>query len=285
MSYPNYDVVVVDNGSTDGTADAVKERFPGVKLIRSDRNLGGAGGRNLGFKHTTGDYILFVDDDVVVDKTVLDEFISFTQKVRYPCILSPKILDYTERSRLLGIGHDIDLLTGKAEGIGYGEWDRGQFDRTMEVPMVGATCLLVKRKILEDVGSFDETLNIPYEDSDFCLRARKLGVKVIYVHRAKVWHKARKHNIDQRLQWLGMTTPERAYFLVRNKILFMRKHARPHNLIVFVWLFLPVYLSYYLLTALWLGRLDIFLRILSGSISGLLTTFERPVISPEYLVK
>jgi len=274
MSYPNYDVIVVDNGSTDGTYEAIRRGFPSVRLLRSTKNLGGAGGRNLGIKNATGKYLLFVDDDVVVDKNLLNEFVSLIQK--HPiCILSPKILDYTDSSRFLGISHNINLLTGKASGVGYGEWDREQFDENMEVPMVGATCMFVEKKTLEKVGLFDETLNIPYEDSDFCLRARKCGVKVVYVYRAKVWHNARKPEIDRRLQWLGVTTPERAYFLIRNRILFMRKHSTLPKLTLFLLAFLPAYLVYYSFVILRCGRLNILVKVLSGSLSGVNTKIHR----------
>jgi len=273
ISYPNFDVVVVDNGSTDRTYEAIKRRFPNVRLVRNDRNLGGAEGRNLGIKNAKGEYLLFVDDDVVIDKNLLNEFAYFIQK--HPkCILSPKILDYTDRSRFLGISHNINLLTGKARGIGYGEWDRGQFDMNMEVPMVGATCLFVNRKILERVGLFDETLNIPYEDSDFCLRARKCGVKVVYIYRAKVWHNARKVEMDRRLQWLGMTNPERAYFLIRNRILFLRKHSTLSKFIIFLLAFLSTYMVYYSLVTLRCRRPDILMKVLSGSLSGLNTKIQ-----------
>lgn len=260
--------VVIDNASNEDIKQKVGKEFPSAKFIKSHKNLGGAGGRNLGYVNTHGEYILFMDDDAAADKDLITHLLDgFKPKVG---IVQPKIYDKKKRNVIQGIGHGINLLTGRVYGIGVGEKDKGQYDEDREVPMVGCTWM-VKRGVFEKVGLYDDDIFIPYEDSDFCIRATKAGYKVMYIHKGKVWHQGPKNTgVPARLQWIGITTPERAYRVSRNKIIFMKKHAPALNLILFSIIFVPIYAFIHSLIMLTSLRLDILRHYWKGLFSGLL---------------
>lgn len=261
------EIIVLDNASEKDISRDLVKRFPRIKIIKSYKNLGGAGGRNLGYVNTTGDYILFMDDDAVADKESI-RYLLEGFKSKKVGIVQPKIYDKEKRNIIQGIGHGINLLTGRVYGIGVGEKDRGQYDEDREVPMVGCTWM-VKREVFEKIGLYDDDIFIPYEDSDFSIRATKAGFKVMYIYKARVWHQGPKNTgVPPRLQWIGITTPERAYRVSRNKMIFMKKHASFFKLLIFSFFFVPVYAlihSSVMITSL---RLDILLDYWRGLFSG-----------------
>lgn len=170
---------------------------------------------------------------------------------------------------LQGVGHDINLLTGRVIGIGVHVKDKGQFENIMEIPMAGCTWM-VKKEVFEKVGKYDEDFFIPYEDSDFSLRTRRKGYKIYYVPRAMIWHRGVKvTTVSPRLQWIGVTTSDRAYRVSRNKIIFMRKHATFINLLVFLFLFTPLYTLAHSAIMISSKRWDILFDYWRGLISGL----------------
>lgn len=268
-SHQFLEMVVVDNASERPVATWLPQWFPKVQLVTSQKNLGGAEGRNLGLKHTRGDFILFMDDDAAADKKLVAELLKVIDQNAKVGIVQPKIYDYWERNKIQGVGHDVNLKTGRVTGIGVDEEDQGQYDQPREVPMVGC-CWLVRRKVFDQIGTYDGTFFIPYEDSDFCLRATRAGFKIFYVPKAKVWHRGLKSTfVHPWIQALGITIPERSYRLGRNKIIFMRKHARQKDLLIFLGLFLPFYSLVHSLVILVCRRVDILRDYWRGIFSGL----------------
>lgn len=273
--YKQLEIIVVDNASVPPVSAWLPKRFPKVKLVTSKKNLGGAGGRNLGIKYTQGDYILFMDDDAVAHRELTAELLEIMKKDSRIGIVQPEIYDFWERNKIQGVGHDINLRTGRVIGIGVNEEDRGQYDQPREIPMVGC-CWLVKREVIDKIGGYDETFFIPYEDSDFCLRARKAGYKIFYAPKAKVWHRGVKSTfVHPWIQALGITIPKRAYRLGRNKIIFMRKHAKPRDFFAFLFFLLPFYTLVHSLVILACRRLDILMDYWKGIFSGLTVKVQR----------
>ena len=275
LNYPNYEIVALDNGSTDNTGKEIKEKFPQVRLIRSEENLGGAGGRNLGIKHARGDYLLFIDDDAIADKYLLKELLTVIQSDAKIGIVQPKIYDYFERKKILGIGHDINRRTGRVLALGWGETDDGQYEEMREIPMVGC-CWLVRKEVFQRAGTYDEIFFIPYEDSDFSIRVRKAGYKILYVPKAKIWHKTRKsHQVPLRIQNLGIVAPQNAYYICRNRIIFLKKHAPRADFIIFLLFLLPLYCLYHSLTILSCRRFDLLKNYWRGVASGLFLSLRK----------
>jgi GT2 family glycosyltransferase len=258
------EIIVIDNGSKEKV-----KKISGVKIIRSETNLGGAGGRNLGLFHSKGRFILFMDDDAVADPNMIKELLKVIEKDSKIGIVQPKIYEKERPNFIQGVGHGINLKTGRVFGIGVHEEDLGQYNKIMEIPMAGCTWI-VRREVFGTIGDYDEEIFIPYEDSDFSIRAKKAGYKIIFSPTAKVWHAGSKKTfIHPWLEWLGITSPERSFRVSRNKIIFMKKHAEMRDLLFFMFFYQPIYAFLHSLIILFTGRLDIFINYWKGLFSGI----------------
>lgn len=276
-SYEPLEIIVVDNNSKPSLITWLPKRYPQVKLITSDVNLGAAEGRNRGLEAAAGDYILFTDDDAYADKDMVKNLVSVFEKNKRAGIVQPLVYDKQKKNILQGAGHDIDLTTGRIKASGVREIDRGQYEGLREVPMCG--CIwMVRRSVFNKVGNYDEDYFIPYEDSDFSLRARKAGYKLYCYSSAKTWHRGPKATyIHPLLEWLGITSPERAYRIARNKIIFMRKHSPfPQNLLFF-FILLPAYFLLHTLIILSSLKFDVLIRYWGGFLSGILYALLYPL--------
>jgi GT2 family glycosyltransferase len=260
---------LVDNGSEDDISFQVKKKFPKTIVVQSKINTGAAGGRNLGLKKARGEYLLFMDDDAVSDKHLVSELVKVMEQDQKIGIVQPKIYFLERRKVIQGVGHGINLITGRVFGIGVGEKDHGQYDKVLDVPMVGCTWM-VKKSVFKKIGNYDEDFFIPYEDSDFSIRATKAGFRVCFVPNALVWHSGHTNSkIPKKLRYFGITSSERAYRVSRNKIIFMKKHAPQINLIIFLVFFLPLYTVIHSLVMILTKRFDILLNYWLGLFSGL----------------
>jgi GT2 family glycosyltransferase len=194
LRYRPRHVVVVDNGSTDGTADAVAAGHPGVRLVGSPRNLGAAGGRNLGIsyirEHLEFGYILFLDDDALVHERLADELVAALESHPDAALATPKAY----RAGAPGViasagGMRVRLGRGSITDIGGGERDQGQYDRGGTVDACVGFAVLARREAIERVGGFDDAFN-PYgwEEVDWSLRIRAAGYTIRYVPAAVAEH-------------------------------------------------------------------------------------------------
>lgn len=224
VRYPNFRIVLVDNASTDGTADVVAASFPAVQLVRSAVNAGVAGGRNLGLAHAAQqfpyDYALYIDNDTVVDAGFLDPLVEALEQDPRAGIAAPKLL-MMGRDKVLDSagGSQINFWTAQTNRRGYGQLDRGQYDGPEVAPCVPAGIALARRSVLEACGGFDSAFH-PYgpEDLDFSLRARDAGFSFRYVPASIVYHKGNKTGF-------GGYTPDYALIKGRNLRRFMARHA------------------------------------------------------------
>ena len=267
-SYKNLEIIVVDNASKPPVLTWLPRKYKKVKLITSDLNLGAAEGRNRGLEESSGDYILFTDDDAIAGKDMVSRLVLVFEKNKKAGIVQPLVYDKKKKNVLQGAGHDIDLTTGRIKAWGVREKDRGQYDGLREVPMCGCVWM-VRRTVFDKIGNYDKDYFIPYEDSDFSLRARKAGFKLYCTSYAKSWHRGpKKTYVHPWVEWLGITSVERAYRVARNKIIFMRKHSPFPNNAFFFLAMLPVYALSHTLIILFTRRFDILARYWLGLVSG-----------------
>ncbi len=263
------EIIVVDNGSKEDVKRTFVKRFPKIKFIRSETNLGGAGGRNLGLQNTSGKFILFMDDDAMAEPDMIKELLKVMEKDSKIGIVQPKIYEKERPNFIQGVGHGINLKTGRVYGIGVHEEDLGQYEKVMEIPMAGCTWM-VRREVFEKIGDYDEDIFIPYEDSDFSFRAHKADYKILFVPKAHAIHAgAKKTFVHPWLQWLGITSSERSYRASRNKIIFMKKHAKKRNFLIFMFFYEPVYVVLHSIIILATGRIDVLINYWKGFISGI----------------
>lgn len=274
-SYTKIEIIIVDNGSKPSLTSWLVLKNPKVRIFTSESNVGAAGGRNIGLSQARGEYILFTDDDAVAEKEMISHLVHIFNEQKDAGIVQPLVYDKNKKNMLQGAGHDIDLTTGRIKAWGVRELDQGQYEGLREIPMSGCVWM-VKREVFEKIGDYDVEYHIPYEDSDFSFRVRTAGFKIYCYSKAKSWHQGVKTTfVHPWIEWLGITSPERAFRIGRNKIIFITKHSPFVKKIVFFSLFLPGYLLLHSLIILASRRVDILNKYWKGIISGLVYTLRK----------
>lgn len=257
-----FEIIVVDNASSDDTSDKVKKNFPNVRLITLKKNTGVTGGRNTGIRNAnlSADYLFFFDHDMVADKNMLKELTKVAEMDPNIGIITPKIYYWGNKKRIWSAGTGINLWTGQI--LFRGGQDIGQYETENEVQVAPAV-LLVKRLVINKLRSFDDRYFATYEDTDFCFRAKRDGFKVFYAPRAIAYHKIPSDPERESRRLLS-----RAYWIGRNRILFMKDFGS--NFLIFT-LFLPIYTIYYIRLALRYNKFNSWISFLHGCANGMLT--------------
>lgn len=191
MDYPSFDILHVDNGSTDGSAEAVAAVDPETILVRTEENLGPAGGMNLGMWYALEhdyDYLLFLNNDIEVAPDMLTHMVEVAERDPTIGCVGPKAYYYWERERIWSAGGIIRFRQSVTRERGDGEVDRGQYDRDDEVDYATGCALMMKRSAVEAVGYWDPAFRFAAEDADWCRRARAAGFRSMLAHRAVLYH-------------------------------------------------------------------------------------------------
>jgi len=221
MDYPACELVVVDNGSTDGSHEAVGERFPTVRRLRTAENLGISGGLNLGLRLGLAegfDYLMTMNNDIEVAPEMLGEMVRVAETDSRIGVVGPKCYYYYgDRNRLWSTGGVLRYRESVTGERGLGELDRGQYDRDERVDYVNGVAMLIRRRTLEAVGMWDEVYRVGVEDADFCARAKLAGFECWYAHRARLWHMISPT--------VGGYVAGRTYRTGRSTAIFVRKFA------------------------------------------------------------
>tara|TARA_B100001540_G_C15762910_1_gene622548 strand:+ start:95 stop:1135 length:1041 start_codon:yes stop_codon:yes gene_type:complete len=205
-SYNNFEILIVDNISSDNSQTKCKEKFPDIKLIQNEKNLGYCGGNNVGINHAKGDYIVILNPDTIVDSDWLKELI-FAYEEFGEGLYQPKILSVNEDDILQSTGNMFHIF-----GFGYAR-DKGKrnSDSIQEIERIGyasGTCLFTSRKVLDQVGLLDEFLFLYHDDLDLGWRAAHLGISSFYVPKSKIFHVE-----SYSLKW----SSKKFYWLERNR--------------------------------------------------------------------
>jgi GT2 family glycosyltransferase len=185
--YRDFETVVVDNGSSDGTVEHLAERWPGVRVVALPENVGFAAGVNRGIERASGELIALVNNDMELDPGFLDALIDGLASAPGAAAATAKMLAYHERGTLDGAGDEF-RWSSVVMPRGRGEQDRGQYDRREEVFSACGGAALYRRSAFDEVGLFDEHFFAQLEDVDWGFRARLLGHACIYVPEAVAYH-------------------------------------------------------------------------------------------------
>ncbi len=208
LTYPRADVVVVDNGSDDGTADFVTSSFPAVQFIRLAENTGFARGNNIGIKHATGEFVFILNNDAEVSSEVIDELIRFMEEHPDVGMVCPKVVKYDEPSQVDSLGL-ATYRDGMPRGLGRGE-SAALHRGAIEILFPSGCACLCRREVLEDVGLFDEDFYLLLEDADLGWRVRMAGWRCFCVPTAVVRHRYSTT--------IGPYSMMKAYYVERNRI-------------------------------------------------------------------
>ena len=212
-------VLVVDNGSVDGTADVVAEQFPSVAVLRLSRNTGFTGGCNTGIQHAFAqgaDYVLLLNNDTIVDPDALFHLMDAAQTWPGPGLFSPLILYHASPDTVWYGGGMVDLKSGHTSHE-FAE-TRQYPDRPYQTQWASGCVCLISRRAYERLGVLDPAYFASYEDVDLSLRARQAGFDIVVVPSAKVWHKVSA-------SWRGQG--QFYFYSVRNRLYFLRKFSGP----------------------------------------------------------
>lgn len=222
MDYPAYTVVLVDNGSTDDSPQRIREDFPQVFLIEIPGNIGYSAGNNLGISYAMGrgaDYIMLLNNDTIVAPNALTLLIAAAEANPMVGIVGPTMF-YFEPSDLLWGGKNIvDWHRGsfRREGLGERTSSGLELRPAVECDYIDSCAILIKREVIDAIGTLDERFFINFDDVDLNTRARTAGFKVIYVPPARIWHKVSAA--------MGQASPATSYYMTRNSLLFFWVHG------------------------------------------------------------
>ncbi len=243
LNYPDFEIILVDNGSTDESVSNFKSQIPNFKnkisLIENKENLGFSAGNNAGIKYALGkktDYVLLLNNDTIVESEFLKELVGVGEQNSQPTadqpkaekigILGPKIYFFDDPQRIWFAGGKFNWISGSSH-IGFGEIDDGQYEISKKVSFITGCAMLIKKEVFEKIGFLDERFFLYYEDTDFCLRAKKRGFKCVFVPRAKIFHKIPLENLKNKLSGAAgrIGAPSVHYYHHRNVLMLIQNNA------------------------------------------------------------
>ena len=224
LDYKNTEIIVVDNISTDNSQNECKEKFPNIKLIQNNENVGYCGGNNIGMKHAKGEFITILNPDTIVESNLISQLL-IAFKENGNGLYQPKILSIDDKRILQSTGNMIHIF-----GFGFAK-DKGKLDeikdnRNREVGYASGTCLFSSRIIFEKLSYFDEFLFLYHDDLDLGWRAKQIGIKSYFVPSTAVFH-AESYS----LKW----SKKKFYWLERNRKYCLKTHYSKETLNKIKW--------------------------------------------------
>lgn len=254
------EIVVVDNGSRQDEAARLREEFPGIRAIRSERNLGFAGGNNLGFRVAQGEYLLLLNNDTEVAEDTLHFLCETLDRRPELGAVCPKIRFFAPPRAIQFAGYTpLTRITLRNALIGFGEEDDGRFDTPHDTPYAHGAAMMVRRSALEKAGPMPEIYFLYYEELDWSVRIAEAGFRLAYDPRCTVFHKESATT--------GQQSPLRSFYLTRNRLLFARRNQRGAERTLSLLYQLTVALPKAVVTALLHRRGDLARAVLRGAVA------------------
>jgi GT2 family glycosyltransferase len=218
ISYPEYELIVVDNASSDGSYVQIQTHYPHVTLIQSGDNLGYVGGNNVGLEYALqdgSDFALLLNNDTEVAPDFLDRLVDGLESDPAAGIAGPSIYYFSQPDVFWSAGGAIDWKNGSTSMIGIGERDRGQFGAACRaVDFITGCALLIRMDVVQKIGLLDQRFFAYYEETEWCVRAQRAGYNSLHIPGSKIWHKISPVARE--------ASPVVHYYMTRNRLLFLK---------------------------------------------------------------
>ena len=216
------EVIVVDNASNNNEATEIEHKFPYVSVIRSKKNLGYAGGNNLGIKAARGRYLFIINNDTIFKEFNVQALIDKLDSSDNIGIVCPKIRFTWGNNPIQYAGYTpLSKITVRNQAIGFGEEDHGQYNTAHPTPYAHGAAMLVKREAINKVGLMPECYFLYYEELDWSMLFTRAGYQIWYEPSCTIYHKES--------QATGQNSPLRTYFITRNRLLLVKRNYRGIN--------------------------------------------------------
>ena len=264
LTYNNYCILLVDNGSSDNSETILRERFPDIPIIQTGSNLGFAGGNNIGIRHALehgSDYIWLLNNDAIVASDALSELVTVADSEENAGIVGSKIYYHQEPMKLWFAGGVWRTNKSYATHRGQNEEDIGQYDVICEVDYISGCSLLIKSKVVEKVGLMKDDYFLYWEEVDWNASVAEHGWKNYYVPNSIVWHK------------VSASIGKRSYlanrYYIRNCLLFFQRHEPQRLFSLFCYIYYDAYKQYRN------GQIELAKAYLHGSMDFILRKFGK----------
>ncbi len=227
----SYECLVLDNGSRENEAIPLQKAFPEYHILRSETNLGFAGGNNRCLEQARGRYLYLLNNDTLLSDDGVSKLMDYMD--RHPEIgaCSPKILFYEPKGVIQFSGFtSMSRITLRNKGLGYLQEDRGQFNSPQPTHYLHGAAMMVSRTAFEKVGPMPEEYFLYYEEIDWCESFKRRGFELWYLPLSEVIHREG--------QSTGSGSPLKKYYLTRNRLLFARRNRNKRDFFIFALYFL-----------------------------------------------
>jgi len=216
-TYPNIEVIIVDNNSQEDPTDLFKSVYPTAKIIRNQSNLGFSGGNNIGIKAASGEFLFIVNNDTEFTPHLIESLVEVFNKHDDAGIACPKFHYYFNKGTIEYAGYKpVNIFTGRNGMIGSGEQDKGQYDVMNKTNYAHGGAMMVSKNAIKKVGLLPEQFFLYYEELDWSVRFKKNGYSIYFQPKGLIYHKESMTT--------GKSSPLKTFYLTRNRILFMRRN-------------------------------------------------------------
>lgn len=218
QSYDNIEIIIVDNHSEDGSLELLEKRYKEIDIIRLKKNIGFSGANNIGIRkalNNNSQFVLLLNNDTVIDRCMVEELLKYADE---DTVTAPKMYYFKRKSTINYAGGKVDWDNVESVNFGVRKLDTKQYSKVKQVEYVPFAGVLIPKKILKTVGRMDEKYFLYYEDTDYCVRIKEKGFRIIYVPDAKLWHCVNYSTRKSK----GIQT----YYMSRNQLYFAKKHYK-----------------------------------------------------------
>lgn len=239
INYNNYNIIVIDNKSSDGSAAILTDRFPDIKIIENEQNIGFSGANNIGINYAIengAEYILLLNNDTTVDSNFLKVLVDNCKKDKSVGICIGKIYFYKEKRKIWYAGGYVSKFKGNVYHNGYNEVDTGVYDKISKVTFATGCCMLIPKEVILNIGLLSEDYFLYYEDADYCCKISNGGLSILYCPASVIYHKISAST--------GELSQLSQYYLIRNRNIFINRNIKGvYKLISFLFYYLFLFVK------------------------------------------